>query len=90
MGSKKIAQILIKNFLYSVKKFRNKHKRFFVFNRICGFASVRGKNLQEDVEHLFYQTNLAWYYLVKLALMYRKKLNENPTGYHIFPPINCE
>ena len=39
---------------------------------------------------MFYQTNLAWYYLVKLALAYRKKLNSNPTGYHIFPPIGCE
>ena len=45
-GSKKIAQILLKNFLYSIKKSRNKHKRFGIFNKICGFTPVRGKNLQ--------------------------------------------
>ena len=23
-------------------------------------------------------------------MMYRKKINDNPTGYHLFPPIACE
>jgi len=45
-GSKQIAQILLKNFFYSIKKYRNKHKRFGIFNKICGFSQVRGKNLQ--------------------------------------------
>lgn len=89
-GSKKVSQILLKNFIYSVRKYRNKHKRLSTFNRICGYSGIRGKNIQEDIEHLFYQTNLAWYYLIKLALMFRKRLNENPNGYQLFPPINCE
>jgi hypothetical protein len=50
---------------------------------------MRKKNIQEDIEYLFYQSNIAWYYLVKIALMFRKKLNDNTSGYHIFPPINC-
>lgn len=89
-GSKKIAQIFVKNFMYSVKELKSRHKRFNIFNKICGFSGFRKKNIQEDLEYIFFQTQKAWYLVIKLALMYRKKLNDNPTGYHLFPPLQCE
>lgn len=39
---------------------------------------------------MFHQTQLVWYYYVKVALWYRKKLNENPSGYPIVPPMAVE
>lgn len=46
--------------------------------------------MQEDLEYIFFQTQRAWYYLIKIALLYRRKINDNPTGYHLFPPLPCE
>ncbi len=48
-GSKKIAQIFTKNFMYSVKEMKNRHKRFNIFAKICGFNGFRKKNIQEDL-----------------------------------------
>ena len=45
-GSKKIAQIFTKNFLYSVKELKGKHKRFNIFAKICGFNGFRKKSIQ--------------------------------------------
>eukprot|EP00919_Chromeraceae_sp_WS-2016_P037543 GHVR01089672.1.p1 GENE.GHVR01089672.1~~GHVR01089672.1.p1 ORF type:complete len:152 (+),score=0.08 GHVR01089672.1:172-627(+) len=89
-GCKKISQIFIKNFIYSLKELKGKHKRFNIFHKICGFAGYRKKNMQEDLEYVFFQSHKAWYYLLKLGLWYRKKLNSNPTGFHLFPPLQCE
>lgn len=89
-GCKKIAQIFVKNFLYSLKELKGRHKRFSIFYRICGFSGFRGRNMQEDLEGIFFSSHICWYYLIKLAMMYRKKLNENPTGFHLFPPLTCE
>lgn len=89
-GCKKVAQIFVKNFQYSLKELRTAHKRFWLFQRLCGWSGFKRRNMQEDLECVFFSTSLAWYYLVRLALMYRKKLNENPTGFHIMPPLPCE
>jgi len=51
------------------------HKRFWIFYRICGVGGIRGRNMQEDLEGIFFTTQLSWYYVIKLALLYRKKLN---------------
>ena len=48
-GSKKVAQIFTKNFMYSVKELKNRHKRFNIFAKICGFNGFRKKNVQEDL-----------------------------------------
>ena len=76
--------------MFSVKQLKNRHKRFNIFSKICGFNGFRKRNMQEDLEYIFFQTHRTWYYLLKIALIYRKKLNDNPTGYHLFPPIQCE
>ena len=89
-GCKKVAQIFVKNLQYSLKELRGVHKRFWLFQRLCGWSGFKRRNLQEDLECLFFSTSLAWYYLVRLALMYRRKLSENPTGFHFMPPLPCE
>jgi hypothetical protein len=89
-GCKKVAQLFLKNLQYSLREMRTIHKRFWLFQRLCGWAGCRGRNMQEDLESVFFGTHLCWYYLVRLALLYRGKLADNPNGYHLLPPLPCE
>lgn len=45
-GTKKIAQIFVKNFVYALKELKRRHKRFHLFDRICGIGWIRGRNMQ--------------------------------------------
>ena len=74
-GNRKIAQIFVKNFLYSLKELKTHHKRFAIFYRISGHSGFKKRNMQEDLEGIFFTTHLCWYYLLKLSMMYRKRLN---------------
>lgn len=74
-GSKKVAQILCKNFVLSLAEMRRDNKRYHLFSKLAGLLKPRGKNLLEDLDLLFHQTQLAWYYYLKIALAYRRKLN---------------
>ena len=45
-GCRKIAQIFVKNFLYSLKELRSAHKRFSTFYRITGMSGFKKRNMQ--------------------------------------------
>ena len=45
-GCRKIAQIFVKNFLYSLKELRTSHKRFAIFYRISGHSGYQKRNVQ--------------------------------------------
>lgn len=89
-GCKRIGQIFLRNFVYSLRELRGLHKRFGLMERLCGCAELRGRNMGEDLEVLFFSTHICWYYWVRLGLMYRGRINENPTGYPLLPPLPCE
>jgi len=89
-GSKKVAQIFCKNFLLSLSELRRSSKRYHLFSKLAGLLRPKKKNLLEDLDLIFHQSQLVWYYYVKVALCYRKKLNENPSGYPIVPPTTVE
>lgn len=89
-GSKKVAQIFCKNFLLSLSELRRSNKRYHLFSKLAGLLRPKKKNLMEDLDLIFHQTQLVWYYYVKIALVYRRKLNENPSGYPIVPPTAVE
>jgi hypothetical protein len=57
---------------------------------MTGLLKPKKKNLMDDLDLIFHQTQLVWYYYVRIALVYRKKLNENPSGYPIVPPTSIE
>ena len=46
MGNKKVAQIFTKNFMHSIKELKNRHKRFNLFAKFCGFNGFRKKSIQ--------------------------------------------
>ncbi len=46
--------------------------------------------MQEDLESVFFGTHICWYYLVRIALLYRAKIADNPSGYQFIPPLPCE
>ena len=90
MGHKTVAQIFCKNFVFSIKSLRKSHKRYELACKLMGISEVRHKSLMEDLEQVFCQTQLAWYYYVKVLLTYRHKFNPNNSGYPILPHLNCE
>ena len=45
-GCRKIAQIFVKNFLYSLRELKGTHKRFALFFRICGHSGFKKRNMQ--------------------------------------------
>lgn len=45
-GNKRTAQIFTKNFMFSIKQLKGRHKRFNIFSKLCGFNGFRKKNLQ--------------------------------------------
>jgi hypothetical protein len=45
-GCKKVAQLFVKNLQYSLREMRTSHKRFWLFQRLCGWAGIRGRNMQ--------------------------------------------
>ena len=57
---------------------------------MLGISEVKQKSLLEDLDLIFCQTQLAWYYYLKALLAYRLKFSINCSGYPILPPINCE
>lgn len=48
-GCKKVAQLFLKNLQYSLRELKTIHKRFWLFQRLCGWAGCRGRNMQEDL-----------------------------------------
>lgn len=76
--------------MYSVKEFKNKHKRFHNFARMCGFNGLKKKSVIDDLTEIYFSTQKAWYLWIKLCIFYRNKLSDNHSGFHLLPPISCE